>query len=726
MNDLIHHRGERGGTPAPFGEVGLLGGPFGTETESSPILNWWLMAMRHKWLVLAICGAALVIGIAKTMTADREYRATARIQIDRSATNVVNFEEVQRDGVNDWEFYETQYRLLESRSLAEKVVDELALDEDEDFLSRGNEDAVAALSEMDGDARRNLAIGMVRGGTAISPITGSSMVDISYVSGSPETSARIANAVSEAFITQNLERRFEASAYARDFLKKRLDATRERLEESEREAAAYARSQGIVMTGGETSGDRGSTLASEQLSRLNDKLTEATAARVEAESDFSNDRGGRAAANALGNVTLTSLRRQRSEFRAELSKLQSDFGPEYPRVKALSAQIEELDAQIERETTMVRQSVSNDLEDRYRQALATERALRSQVDAAKRRLLDQQQDGIRFNILDREVATNRALYEGLLQRYKEVGVAGGIGTNNVSIVDAAQAPGAPSSPSLPLNLAVALVFGLIASAGSVFVLEQLAGSRIRPAEVPKKLGVPLLGSTPRIAEQTEDKNELAELSEAYFSTLTSIQFSTEQGAPRSMLVTSSQKGEGKSTTARAIATDLAGLGARVLLLDADMRSPSVHKMFSMPLEQGTSDYLANRVKLAEVVRPSGIENLSICSGGTIPPNPAQLLSGNRLDQLVEDALEHFDHVVFDGPPVLGLADAPLLANRIGGTLFVVESQRTHAGMARRAVERLAAAQARLIGAIVTKYDERSGGYGYGYGYGYGSQYRYGD
>lgn len=728
MNEIVPHRnGDQPRALAPMGPDRLFGGDEAEEGVFSFLVAYWQVAFKHRWLVAAICGGFVLVGLAYTLMSPREYSATTRIQIDRSVGNVVDFEDVKRDGLNDWEFYETQYRLLESRSLAEKVVDDLALDEDDAFLVDGDEGAIADLEELTTDERRKLAVGKVRGSTEILPIDDSSMVDILHVSRNPETAARIANAVAEGFIAQNLERRFEASAYARDFLKQRLDATRERLEESEREAAAYARSQGIVMTSGDAVGDGAQTVTASQLTRLNAQLAEATAARVQAESDFRNNNGGRAAANSLDNQTLSSLRRQRSELRAELSKLESDFGPEYPRVKALSAQIGELDVQIASERAMVEQSVASDLGDRYRQALAAERALKQRVDSAMQRLLDEQQDGIRFNILERDVATNRALYEGLLQRYKEVGVAGGIGSNNVSIVDEALVPGAPSSPNMMLNLMLALIVGMGMSAGVILLLEQLAANQVRPSEVPKKLGLPLLGSTPLLGHRDEaSKSESGELAEAYFSTLTSIQFSSEEGAPKTMLVTSTQKGEGKSTSALAIARDLAALGMKVVLVDSDLRSPSVHKEFGDALGEGTSDYLTGRADLKSILRDSGEQNLAFISSGTIPPNPAKLLSGERIAQLIEELSANVDHVVIDGPPVLGLADAPLLSRHVAGTLFVIESQRTSAVRARSAVERLLAAQARLIGAIVTKFDERTGGYGYGYGYGYGSNYRYGN
>lgn len=695
----------------------------------SLLLTYWQMFVRWRWPIAAVVAGCVLLALVITFTTPREYAASARIQIDRASANVVQYEDLERDGYNNWEFYETQYELLQSRSLAQKVVADLSLDLDDEFLSSYDPDALEGLAELTSEERTEMATDMVMGGTQIMPVTGSSVVDIAYRGRDPEMVAKIANSLAESFIDQNLERRFEASVYARDFLKERLDAMRERLEESEREAAEYARREGIVLTSSSSDANQRETLTSERLSKLSAELAAATAARVQAESDFRNDSGGRAAASSLDNATLTALRRQRGELRAELSKLESDFGPEYPAVRALQSQIAELEQQIENEAGMVRRSVASDLGDRYRQALAVETALRRQVDVAKSAVLDEQQNEIGFNILEREVATNRELYEGLLQRYKEVGVASGVGTNNISIVDEAMVPYGPSSPSLFMNVALALIVGLALAGGGVLLLEQISNSRVRPSDLQAKIGLPLLGSTPRLGRKDDGDGAQedigSELSEAYFSTMTSIQFSTEEGAPATIFVTSTQPNEGKTTSALALARDLASIGAKVLLLDCDLRKPSVHRSFSKPLGHGTSDYLAGREQLADIVVGSGEENLSFVSAGTPPPNPAELLSGQRLAALIADARATFDHVIIDGPPVLGLADAPLISRHADGTVFVIESQRTAAARARNAVERLLMAQARLIGAIVTKYDERTGGYGYGYGYGYGAQYRYG-
>lgn len=331
--------------------------------------------------------------------------------------------------------------------------------------------------------------------------------------------------------------------------------------------------------------------------------------------------------------------------------------------------------------------------------------------------------------------TNRALYDALLQRFKEVGIAGGVGTNNISIVDRALTPQRPSSPNVPLNLALGLLLGLVIGCAAAIVLEQLAESVISPTEFQSKLRIPLLGSTPAtnaplglklLPSRTKGEQQSvpamvagqSELSEAYFSILTALQFSTSSGAPKTLAVTSSQQGEGKSTTAMALARGLISIGSSVLLIDADMRNPSIHRALNLSNRKGLSDLLSGNAEFKDVIQPTDTRGFAAMTAGKTPPNPAELLAGEGLEKTIRAAVELFDHVIFDSPPVLGLADAPLIARAAEGTVFVIEAARTRSSQARNALDRLTAVRAHILGAVLTKLDSRSSGYGEGYGYSY--------
>jgi polysaccharide biosynthesis transport protein len=720
------------------------------EPHESVIRHYWRIIYRHRWIVLAAVVACVGIALLASMLMQREYTAMTRIEIAREAANITNIEGVESEEsrLADLEFYQTQYALLKSRSLSESVVRSLSLESDYDFLSDYDESEASSLKELSRERRFMLATEKVNEQTIVSPVRGSSIVDVGYRAPDPEVAARIANEIAEKFIETNLSRRFEATAYARQFLQNRLAAVRTRLEQSERQATAYARGQGLisVATG---DGSRDQLLINAELAQLTSQLADARAAREKAEGDYRGNAGGNAAERSLSNIAVNQLRQQRGILSAELQKLESDFGPEYPRVQALRQQLAELNRQIAREESVVRSGVNRDIYDRYRQALATEQGLQRRVDQLKAAVLDQQQRAIQLNIIQRDVDTNRALYDALLQRFKEVGVAGGIGTNNVSVVDPALPPENPSSPNLPLNLALGLLLGFLLGVGAAFVLEQLSESVILPAEFQRKLGIPLLGSTPAVKGEVRSKllgfsratdnhqapllrssdsdgsttksallNTSSELAESYYSILTALQFSTTEGTPQTISVTSSQAGEGKSTTAVALARSLAGIGARVLLIDADLRAPSLHRWFGMRAGPGLSEFLTRHAALMELVHKSDSPGLSVLLAGTIPPNPSELLATGALERALKVALENFEHVIIDAPPVLGLSDAPQIARATEGTVFVVEAGRTRASHARHAIDRLLQVRAHIIGAVLTKLDSRSSGYGYGYSYNY--------
>ena len=692
--------------------------------------HYWRILYKRRYLILALTALGVAIGIFVSMMTRPEYAGTVMVQVAREEAKVLNIEGVEQEGGGprfDAEFYQTQYALLKSRSISELVVSDQGLADNFWFLADFDEQKVPEVRALPRTQRFAMATKMVNRNTVVTPIRLSSIVNVTYKSPNPQMAATIANAVAQHFVESNLTRRYEAAAYARQFLQTRLNMVRARLERSERAAVQYAQQQGLIKirTGTGDAASEQSILATD-LSSLSEELAEARAQRAQAEAQFRAGTGGNIAAQSLSNLTLGRLREQRADLLGQLSKLESNFGPEYPTVVALRSQINEIDRQMSREEGRVSSSVSQDLGGRYRQALATERALQARVDGLKSQLLGEQGRSIKFNIIQRDVDTNRALYDALLQRFKEVGIAGGIGTNNISIVDKALPPTSPFKPNYPLNVAIGLILGLICGAAAAVVRENMEDAALQPGDVQQKLGVPLLGVTPRLTGEVDVLAALKEpkspLAEAYFSILTSLQFSTPHGAPKSMMLTSAQAQEGKSTTSVALALALVRVGARVLLIDSDMRNPSLHKSFDRQLGRGLSNVLTGSGQLGEYLQDSGVANLSLLMAGPIPPNPAELLSADSIIRVLDEATKRFDHVIVDGPPVLGLADAPLLSRAVEGTVLVVEAGRTPATRARHAIERLLGVRTHIIGAVLTKFDLKTTGYGYGYGYGYEYQY----
>lgn len=712
----------------------------GTIVKAPRLREYWQVALRWKWVIGGIILAFLLAGIVITLLMTPQYSSTVRLEISREQKNVTNVEGVEPgEAGRDLEFYQTQYSLLEARSLAERVVRQLRLANREEFFKAHGEDmdegtifsGTVNAEKSQANRQFDRAVKIVQKHLSVSPIRGSRLVDVSYTSGSPELSAEIANAWAKQFILQSTDRRFASTADARVFLERRLSDLRTRVEQSERDVVNYASQKGIVSLG-RAAGSEGSrngggtaqesTLVTQDLVALNDALAQATADRIAAEGRVRAEAVGGASPEALTNQAITGMRQKRAEAAADYARMLVQFTPEYEPARALKRQIDALDSAIAREEGRVVSSRRSSLLD----SQMREHQLRAQVDALKSRLDRQQRDSIQYGIYQREADTNRQLYDALLQRYKEIGVAG-IGADNIAVVDTAKIAVRPSSPHLMLNLAVALLLGSVAALATTLALNQIDEGVRDPNQISSLLDVPLLGSVPVVKGDVAElvKDAKSEISEAYLSIRTSLAFATDHGVPRSILVTSTRAAEGKTTSSMALATVLARVGKRVLLVDADMRSPSIHPYYGIGNEAGFSNYLAGDDDWSQLVRPSGMPGLSLMTAGPHPPSAAELLSTDRPRQFLDSALEQFDHIVVDSSPILGLADAPLLGRAAEGVMLVVAAGDVPLRGIQIALGRLRSVDVRLLGAILTKLEAKTANYGYGYGldYGYGQRDR---
>lgn len=688
------------------------------------LAEYWRLLMKHRIFIAVVFVAALILGAAATLLMTPIYTAQSTLQIDREAAKVVDSEEVTptESLIAGEEFFQTQYGLLRSRSLAVRVIDSLGLARNDTFLERMG--AAPSKPFKSVAERRKAVLEVVQENLSINPVRGSRLVNVAFDSPDPVLAAQVANSFGENFIQSNLDRRFDSSSYARDFLERRIAQVKARLEASERELVAYAEAEQIInLTEGGPDGTPPTSLAASNLSALNSSLAAAKAARIAAEAKWRQAAGANVMnlPEVLGNPTVQQLLQQRASLTAQYEQKLQQYKPEFPEMVQLKAQLDAVNAQIDAIANDIRTS----LRAQYTVALNQERSLQGQVNGLKSDVLDLRGRSVRYNILQREVETSRTLLDGLLQRYKEISVAGGVTANNISIVDRAVAPDTPSKPNPLINMALAAAMGLGCAVLGAFIMEALDESLTTPEDVESKLGVPVLGAIPQLAKGMTPQEALADIrssfSEAYYSLRTALQFSTADGVPRSLLVTSARPSEGKSTTALAIAQNLARVGARVLLVDADLRNPSLHKNEAVDNSRGLSNLLSGSTDLAGAVQPSRDKNLFLIPCGPLPPNPAELLGGARVHAFLEKAQAEFDVVVLDAPPVLGLADAPVLASQVEGTVFVVESKGARRGQARGALKRLAMSNARVLGAVLTKLNVKTVGYG-GYDYAYDYQY----
>ena len=710
--------------------TGLTDVAFGRPAKSDSrfdINEIWRIVAKWWWLITGIAIACLLAAIVISLMITPEYRAQATIEVNPEGVQVVGKEmgEVQPNQMNNREFLNTQVGLLKSRSLAERVARSTNVANDPNMFDQ----------DLPRQAREAAAARMVQSSVTVTPPRDSSLIPIAVESANPELAAKLANAYATNFIQSNMERRYEATSYARNFLQQRIAAVKTRLEQSERQLVAYAKAQGIltlaVDTGGTGSVRQEQSIDAATLIQTNNALAEAKSDRIAAEQRFRQGAGAQSRAAAISDPTVQALGQQRAALEAQYQQKLALYKPEFPEMVQLRSQIVSLDKEIARQRSNVSGSASGTLQADYQAALARENALQAKVNEGKAGLMALRERSIQYTILQREVDTNRSLYDALLQRFKEVGVAGGVGANVVSVVDAAETPTGPFKPNLPLNIAIGLFVGLLLGLGTAFTIEWIDDTVKTPDDVSAKLGLASLGVIPGVGkglavrEQLEDPR--SQVSEAYQSVRTALQFSTDHGVPRSLLVTSTRASEGKSSTALALAQTLASLGASVLLIDADLRKPTFRGPSST--SHGLSSLLAGSDKVADCVHPTQMERLFLLPSGPIPPNPAELLATGRFKEILEEALARFDHIIVDSPPVLGLADAPMLASSTEGTLMVIEAGAIRRAAALNAVNRLRASEARLMGAILTKFNALKAGYGYGYGYGYGEDayaYREGD
>ena len=715
------------------------------------LLAYWRMLVKRRWLIAAIIATVVAVALIRTLLTPPTFRATVVMQIDTESVQVMQVQGITPvQGGYDPEFRQTQFELLQSRSLAERVAEDLQLADSNIFEqlkppswserlgallrpdsavnvkpsidsvtdeTAGDREPAAEVGQT-ADNKLRAASALIQGGVSVNPVKDSYLVRVSYDSMLPAFSARVANALADGFIASSMDRQFGASSYAKKYLEDQLAQLKSRLEESERSLVKFAQKENIVPNAD------GSSLVGQNLVELNASLAAAQAQRIRAEARWqgvSNASANALPGDMLAGSILPALQQQRATLQGQYQQKLQTFKPDYPEMLALKGLIDELDKQIAAELKNVRSSIKAE----YDQALTQQKMLNTQLDELRKQTLEADSDSIQYNIFKRDVDTNRQLYNALLQRYKEVGMAGGVKSSNISIVDRAEVPGSRFAPSLSSNLLIALFLGVLLGVVIALLLEYIDDSLKSPHDIEHHLKLPVLGIIPKLIKQTPRdalNDPRSAFSESYRSVRTALQFSTDRGVPKVLLVTSPAASEGKTTSALTLAQNFVKLGKRVLLVEADLRNPSLGKVMSLAGGDGLSSLLSGATSFVQSVAKTDSEMLDVILSGPLPPSPTELLAGSRLVSLLMMASQKYDQIIIDGPPVLGIADAPILANTAGGTLLIVRSGFSRISSAQAAIKRLRVTRARLIGVLLTQYDPKTSGNGYDYeGY-----YSYGD
>jgi polysaccharide biosynthesis transport protein len=716
--------GYRGAYPAADPET--------TEFAAKLFEFWWVLKKR-KWVVLSVLLAFLAIGALRTLMKTPLYTATVRLQIDRNVAKVVEGGNVTPVEGYDLEFQKTQYELLMGRMIGERVVSALKLGNDPDLIKPREFSLLGAIMQLfasseGGQAsingrqatinRENAALGVVMGNRTVRPVAGSRLVDVSYSDPDPSRAQRIVTGLADAFINSNLDKRFQANSYAKTFLEDQAAQLKLRLEESEKVLLEFGQKEQIVSV------TEKSSIAESNLASANATLGTLAAERIKNYELWKQVETAKAITmpQFLSNGVIDGLRAKRNSLETEYQEKLETFKPSYPAMVQISNKIAEIGRQLASEVDTIKRAYKA----AYESSLSQEEEMKKRIDVLKTEVLDLQKRSIEYNILKREVDTNRGLYDGLLQRYKEVDIAGGVGANNVFVVEKAALPGSPSSPQLTRALITYLALGAMAGLGAAYLLEQLDNTVRTSEDLERVTGLPTLGIIPKGKRGKAFEAELVDprshISEACRSLCTALQFATESGLPKTLLISSSAPGEGKSTIAIMIAKNFATMGLKVLLVDGDLRKPSLHLKLGLSNgATGLSNLLTGASTPPEVIQDAGFRNLAFVASGPLPPNAADLLGGARMHSFLSVGVEIFDLIIVDSPPVMGLADGPLLSNVAAATVFIASAGEVRIGLIRNAIKRLQFARGSVIGTVFTKFDAKRDGYGYEYRYrsGYG-------
>jgi succinoglycan biosynthesis transport protein ExoP len=715
-----------------------LSGPLSEGAEPSAssthsLREIWAAAYRSRFWIIGIFAACIALAIVAALLTTRLYQASASVEVRQEAAKVLGTEADQEQSAStDAErFLQTQLDIIRSRGVAEAVAEREGLFNGSAFLhGMGIEDESAGVPAgmTPREAQRDRVLKLLRGGMSVRYTGTTRIATISFTSPDPRLSARIANAFADAYIRSNLSRKAGASVYALDFLRGQLNEAQARLAKSEQAVVNYGRRTRIV-DAGNAAGSGGSSdnsarpqsLITAQLVQLNQAYSTAIADRIAAQQKWAQISALPALStpDVLNNNAVQLLLERRADIQGQYQQQLATRQEDYPTVAAAKAQLRELDRQIGSLASNIRSGIRN----AYQISNAREQQLANEIDKLKNSTLSEQNQGIELSILRREADTNRQQYEALLRRFNSLNAESGIQTNNLSIVDRANVPDRSSWPRLSLNLAVALILGMLLSALFVFLREQLFNAIRTPDEVRTATGMAILGVVPSSDTPEEDLDDPKSVqSDAYNSVRTSLSLLSPNGVPATVMFTSTQQGEGKSTACRALALSLSRLGRRVIVVDADLRRPNVHRLFGLPNRQGLSNLLSGQIVMEQAIHNSADSKIDFIVAGDIPPNPTELINSAQMVALLRELRNAYDIVLVDSAPVLGLADAVILSSEVEATVYVIESGRNPVRQIQASLSRLAQSGGTIAGAVLVKFDPGRSGYGYGTEYGYSYDY----
>jgi len=717
-------------------------------TLEPSLLEYWRLLLKRKWTIVSCVVVITVLVAVHSFRAVKLYDAFGRIAINHANSDALGFKQAG-ESFDDDDYtvgLDTQAQILESDALALKVINNLHLDQDPRFTgvpaqaaSRGIPVGSAGLST----GEENGLLGAFHGGLSVKVVPRTRILELHYLSTNPQLSAEIVNEIAKAYIEQNYQAKFESTVNTSQWLSQQLSDLQLKVETSQQRLIDYQKEHGIVGV------DEKQNVITTKLDQLNKELTEAEMDRIQKESLYRMSLEGKPELLPRGtsadDAALDNLKNQQGALEAQLAALATQFGPNYPKVKELRTQLNSVQAAVKAEL----ESGAERFKTTYQAALEREKLLRDAFESQKQEANQLNESAIQYNLLKRDYESNRQLYDGLLQRLKEAGVTAGLRSSNVQIIDKARVPMGPSQPNIPRNITTGFFLSLAGGIGLAFLLEMLDNSVRSPDQVELVAGLPTLGMIPssmrmsggrglalkplraglQIMPQQDSVETISYMrpqsqsAEAYRTLRTSILLSSWGAPPKVLLVTSPLAQEGKTTTSVNTAIVLAQRGARVLVVDADLRRPSIHKAFGLTQTPGLSEYLTGNITECPITPWAQFPNLHILPSGGSPPHPAELLGSALMNNTIAEWRKQFDHIVIDTPPALSVTDAVLLSVQADSVILVIRSGQTTKQALRRARQLLAYVNSKIMGVVVNAMDLNASDYYYYYGY-YGKKYGY--
>lgn len=703
------------------------------------LYDYLRVVLKHRWTILTVFAVVFVSVIIFTFTATPIYRATARVIIEKDDPKVVSIQEVMTVDSSGLDYYQTQYKIIESRAVAREVIKRMRLAESEEFVPKPKDTLLGrmgrSISEMI-DAVKSMIRAekkMPQGGVLVpeieeesplvsafisrihvTPIRNSRLVDIGFEAKDPVLSAKIANNLARAYIDLNLETKLKATQDAMNWLNSRIEEERKKVEKAEQALLRYKEEHNIIT---DFSKDV-ETITAQKLAAINAQVVEAETKRVEAETRYKQAVALQKTPEMLDSipeVLNNDLIRQIKQMEVELYKRRSElskkYGSNHPQIVAIQNELATLQSRKAEEVNRVINSLYNS----FKVAQAREQSLKSSLERQKGESFNLNEKAINYSVLKREAESTKEMYDLVIKRFKETSLTENIRTGNIRIVDAAEIPKAPVKPKKMQNILLGLIVGLALGVGLAFFLEYLDNTIKIPEDIKERLKIPYLGPIPSFAEGNGNPGNLerkpqADLvtlaspkstaSEAYRGIRTSLLFSAADAAPRMILVTSAAPSEGKTITAANLAITMAQAGNRVLIIDCDLRRPRLHRVFNIPRDRGIANILVGSCTINDAIVHSQIPGIDLIPSGPVPPNPSEMLGSNSMNELMKGLRDRYDLIIIDSPPVTAVTDAVILSRLVDGVLLVVRAGETHREIIRNGIGLLQHANAHILGAIL--------------------------